>query len=753
MSGYYPPNQHLPPQYYNVNTNVAPNPNIAHVPTMMTPDGSVSHGMPESPMHHGMPAPFVRYAEPQIPHGYMDQYEEVSGAMGSAQTGSARMRRRTAPGDNVKHRRTRSGCFTCRQRRVKCDESHPICERCRKGNRECIYPEIQSATKARSGSKSGKSATDGSSPEDHDDEDSKDRLGAIPDNDEEEYEFSSKPQDLRETSNTPSLTLDRSPSPLTEASSTTTPAVLRPPLSRTSSNQVSSAKTTSSKPSVSLPLDVKFYLEYFRDHMSHHHYSLKRDSGNFLKTDFLDMATKHEPLRYAVVGFAAYHHTLSQPNGRISTFLQYYNESVSRLRASITKDKKQGLATFLTILQLASIEEALGDWVNLMGHQKAAYEIMTRLYTPQTITQTELLRKVLLWYIRFDLFVGFQSGGESVLGREWYVEMHDHYLKNALENPDDINLKYEERFAYSRLVAKDSSDLFAKRAKGLLSDEAFMVQLPILDEQIRNLDKNIDPVLLDPRGFVTEFPGNPKSDPGDIVDPFEPNVIWDGAQWTSNYLMLDMWGIVFVYNIQISMAMRKPFDPSLTEKAYRAAQIFEAVCAYPNAPPGAIIEAQASVAIATLFLPKDPKTTMWCRRTFAKIESAGYIYSNFLRNRMLGEMGVEQSDWWLPNDESCPPIIRSIKNFIADRTTAPKDQASEDLREMKGLFSTLTISDSPSSDNTSHTSNEGVFGPSAAPSNQDETFIYTGGSPDSDWSYERKFSGAEAYGTGTFPGQ
>src|SRR6186713_2524290 len=104
----------------------------------------------------------------------------------------------------------------------------------------------------------------------------------------------------------------------------------------------------------------------------------------------------------------------------------------------------------------------LGDWVNLMGHQKAAYEILTRLYTPHSIMQTELLRKVLLWYTRFDLFVGFQSGGESVLGRDWYVAAHDYYAQKAREDPDNLTLKYEERFSYSRLVAKDSSDLFAR---------------------------------------------------------------------------------------------------------------------------------------------------------------------------------------------------------------------------------------------------------------------------------------------------
>jgi hypothetical protein len=29
----------------------------------------------------------------------------------------------------AKHRRTRSGCYTCRARRVKCDEKKPVCDR------------------------------------------------------------------------------------------------------------------------------------------------------------------------------------------------------------------------------------------------------------------------------------------------------------------------------------------------------------------------------------------------------------------------------------------------------------------------------------------------------------------------------------------------------------------------------------------------------------------------------------------------
>ncbi|KAI4705179.1 hypothetical protein J4E81_000058 [Alternaria sp. BMP 2799] len=565
----------------------------------------------------------------------------------------------------------------------------------------------------RNGSKSGKSAfaDDHSSPETHDGE-NKERLPAIMDEDEDddyiEYDDDdddmSKSQDARDSSHTPGSLLDQSTSPSTEASSTAPPTI-RPSLSRKGSAQTTKPGPVT-KGTSAMARDLQFYLNYFRDHMSVHHYSLKRDTHGFLKGDFLSWAMKFEPLKYAVAGYAAYFHTLEQPDGRMNSFLQFYNESVSRLRIAITKNKKQGLATFLTILQLASIEEMLGDWVNLMGHQKAAFEMLTRLFTPETITKSDFLCKVLLWYVRFDLFVGFQSGGEAVLGREWYEAVHECYVQKVRDMPGDIGMKYEERFAHSRLVAKDSNDLFARTAKGLVSPQDFMAQLPILRERVEALQRNMGTDLTDPNHKVHQILGTPN--PEDIVNPYEPDVLWGGPLWTSNFLQLDTWGIMFMFTISSSMALKQPLDPEVTKEAYKAIQVFEAICAYPEAPPGAVLEAQVSFAIATLFLPKDQKTVQWVRQTFARIEASGYIYSDILRNRMLEGMGVGPSDWWLPNDESCPPIIRSIKDFIKDRTQAPKDQVSDDLREMRGIFSSLTISDSPPSDNMTVTSADGV---------------------------------------------
>jgi hypothetical protein len=105
-----------------------------------------------------------------------------------------------------------------------------------------------------------------------------------------------------------------------------------------------------------LPPDLQFYLVYFDENVTYLHYSLKFDSGNFLKTIFIDAALRNEALLYAVVGFSAFQRTLHNPEGKIQDFLQYYNKAVSLLLKSLKKGEKHNNGTILAILQLATIE-------------------------------------------------------------------------------------------------------------------------------------------------------------------------------------------------------------------------------------------------------------------------------------------------------------------------------------------------------------------------------------------------------------
>lgn len=39
----------------------------------------------------------------------------------------------------AKGKRVRTGCLTCRERHLKCDEATPICAHCRRGSRRCRW--------------------------------------------------------------------------------------------------------------------------------------------------------------------------------------------------------------------------------------------------------------------------------------------------------------------------------------------------------------------------------------------------------------------------------------------------------------------------------------------------------------------------------------------------------------------------------------------------------------------------------------
>ena len=56
--------------------------------------------------------------------------------------------RSTSTSDKPRAPRSRTGCLTCRHRRMKCDEEFPVCTHCTKSKRECVYSEQVLAARA-----------------------------------------------------------------------------------------------------------------------------------------------------------------------------------------------------------------------------------------------------------------------------------------------------------------------------------------------------------------------------------------------------------------------------------------------------------------------------------------------------------------------------------------------------------------------------------------------------------------------------
>ncbi|KAL8666240.1 MAG: hypothetical protein Q9168_007521 [Polycauliona sp. 1 TL-2023] len=641
--------------------------------------------------------------------------------------------------EHTKHRRTRSGCYTCRQRRVKCDEARPHCARCQKGSRTCTYPEPRPKTKAGSSSRPDAAKTialvaeASSSDEDGDDIEETPVSAGAKENVGDIARATISPRQHTRRQNAPSRTAlsqshkqplpsiertDPDPgfghSPPTDKSSPQSPS--HPDSRGPRHMELDTPESSLSPEKISLshlPYEQRFYLDYLRNHITHHHYFFRLDAGYFLHHILIEQALSYAPLLHAVVGFAAFQATLGKPNGKIQDFLGYYNRSVSLLRKSLASGQKHTIATLLTILQLATIEvtpepflpmcdrdadlvqEYLGDWVNLLGHQKAAYNLLTELYSVGSITDSELSRKVLAWYARFDLFCGFMSGHGPLLGREWLVTNVKYYAEQAAQYPASTEHRLEASGANHRLIAIDMALLFAKFPRGVITLEQFRSDNELLAERIRESRKELEPLLSDERYTVEPFERTTTLDDADIVDSYKR--LQKGPLWMVNLLTIDWLGTSIMHTYQTALMLQQPPPPELLDLALDVCRLFEAIQYWPGSVPGSMLSAQSGLGIAVVFLPITERYSMWARRKLAAIESKGYTYPLTLRNKLASLWSVpELRHWWLPDEEGYPPIVRSIRGFIKDRTQNTGHQhKDEDVRTMKGLFDKLNMNDGP----------------------------------------------------------
>ncbi|KAI0914983.1 hypothetical protein F4823DRAFT_630080 [Ustulina deusta] len=133
---------------YRANPHAAAN-NTIPLPSMRTFDPMQQQSQQQQHMAMAMPVSPV----PQVPGQqslYYGQQVPMSGIGGNpyASLSPDAMGQRYAlppggPGAVLqagrhKKRRTKTGCLTCRKRRIKCDELHPTCKNCQKSKRECL---------------------------------------------------------------------------------------------------------------------------------------------------------------------------------------------------------------------------------------------------------------------------------------------------------------------------------------------------------------------------------------------------------------------------------------------------------------------------------------------------------------------------------------------------------------------------------------------------------------------------------------
>jgi Fungal specific transcription factor domain len=247
---------------------------------------------------------------------------------------------------------------------------------CRKGSRPCEYAHTNVKSTSRTKSRRQSSQESISSDEDNAEANSAGGLDVIPDEDETAELPSSQPSnDAVSTKNTNM----RSPS---KHRPRKTPEVSSGPKAKSlspasASDWVSSSLSPSSSVNsqyrshlVQRPArdlreifkhkrlkdDVWYFLKYHQEKLNHNHYLMNYETDMFFRGMLMDLAVNYEPLLYALVGFAAYHHTLENPRGKMYDFLRYYDRSLQLLRKSLASGIQHNEAMLATILQLSTFE-------------------------------------------------------------------------------------------------------------------------------------------------------------------------------------------------------------------------------------------------------------------------------------------------------------------------------------------------------------------------------------------------------------
>ena len=541
-------------------------------------------------------------------------------------------------------------------------ESQLTCAGCKKGSRDCAYPEQSGSSKAATGRTDHLNTEDSRdwSSGDEDGDAAYEALDPIPDVDEElddalidnrtansasasqyaNQQSRGAKASTRQGSETPSLIQDKgtSPTPSTESS-----IGYSSHQGSIHSHSQQHFPPTSGQKSVKhrwaqYAPDIQFYLAYFYENITYMHYSFKYDPNNFLQTDLLETAFRNEALLYGIVGFSAFQYTLHQPDGKIEHFLPYYNKAVSLLLSSLKRGEKHSIGILMAILQLTTIEvcfvsqqralsntqkEFLGDWVNLLGHQKAAYEIINEIYQPHNVMDLPLSRTLMDWYMRFDVFAGLLGGFQTVLSREWFTTGLEFYAQRSIDEPDVLDWKIHAHQWRYRLLAMDMSLLFARMGKGEISPKQFEIENTTLSRRFAEWNTHMDPALRDPRYLVHDFSNVPTPSDKDVVDPWQPGYFYDGPLYAMNIATLDWLSITTMHKYQTAQITQTAPGPELLEQALRSCQLYEAIEFWPQSPKGTILSIQPSLGISLLFLPRDDKHAMWGRRKFASIEANG----------------------------------------------------------------------------------------------------------------------------------
>lgn len=258
-----------------------------------------------------------------------------------------------------------------------------------------------------------------------------------------------------------------------------------------------------------------------------------------------------------------------------------------------------------------------------MGHQRAALQILTQIFTPQSMAQTSMNRTILAWYTRFDILVGTMGGLETGLSRHWYSTLDEQCRTQLSRDPDSLDWRYEASENRLRLISVDLCSLVAKRTRSELREDVYVAEHLKVANRLQEWKANLEPELTDPSRLVPST----SSALDRYFNAYPTQVpIYDTPLSTTTLLICQWHSMVMMYVYQVIGSTQDPGAAGLgdlSQHAQAICQVFEAAEQWSSVPRGLLVMLHPCLAMAALFLPHTPAHDTWLRQKFALLECSG----------------------------------------------------------------------------------------------------------------------------------
>lgn len=256
-----------------------------------------------------------------------------------------------------------------------------------------------------------------------------------------------------------------------------------------------------------------------------------------------------------------------------------------------------------------------------MEHRNAASKLLTSLWTPTLMAESEENRTIFNWFMHFDVIASMMAGHQTALPQEWSEANLAFVCDLNKKDPDNIPVKVYLAMCEFQELAVEASIMTAKRSANQMTLEEFVEESEKMLSRCDGWRKRLDPMILSnavklqPKSYGEE----------ELVCPVDPAPLYVGVRWGVNFMLLDYYGLLILLNHQRAITNNADLSladsKTLADYASKICEIIAAMEAYPDTPAGSILAAQAPIGLAALWVPFEYRS--WMQRQLANCEQLG----------------------------------------------------------------------------------------------------------------------------------